>query len=141
VLCKVCPYIENIEYAYAAVDLVVCRAGASTIAELTACGLPSILVPYPYATGKHQEANARLLEQRGAASVILDHELSGNLLAQRIITLIGDKEKLDDMSGRSRDLGNTDASREIAARLRELAGRKGRLSKLATILGDLCSAR
>jgi UDP-N-acetylglucosamine--N-acetylmuramyl-(pentapeptide) pyrophosphoryl-undecaprenol N-acetylglucosamine transferase len=140
-LAKVYPYIENMEAAYAAADLVVCRAGASTIAELTACGLPSILIPYPHATGHHQEANARLLEQRGAASVILDHELTGEVLAERIMSMVGDPQRLDDMAGRSRDLGNTDAAREIAARLKELAARKGRLSKLVTILGDLCSAR
>ena len=138
---RVYPYIEDIGYAYAAADLVVSRAGAGTVAELTACGLPSILVPYPHATASHQEANARLLERSGAASVILDKDLDGDVLARAICSIIYDGTKTEGMSDRSRALGKPDAAREIATRLVGLAASKGRLSKLATVLGDLCSVR
>lgn len=135
------PYIEDISYAYASCDLVVCRAGAGTVAELTTCGLPSILIPYPHATASHQEANARLLERTGAASVILDRDLNGEVLAEAIRSIIYDSERMAGMSGSSRALGKPDAASEIATHLVELAASKGRLSKLATVLGDLCSVR
>jgi UDP-N-acetylglucosamine--N-acetylmuramyl-(pentapeptide) pyrophosphoryl-undecaprenol N-acetylglucosamine transferase len=138
---RIYPYIEDISYAYAASDLVVCRAGAGTVAELTACGLPSILIPYPHATASHQEANARLLEQSGAASVILDRDLNGEVLAEAIRSIIYSSERMAGMSGISRALGKPDAAGQIAAHLVELAASKGRLSKLATVLGDLCSVR
>jgi UDP-N-acetylglucosamine--N-acetylmuramyl-(pentapeptide) pyrophosphoryl-undecaprenol N-acetylglucosamine transferase len=141
VLTRVYPYIEDIGYAYAASDLVVSRAGAGTVAELTACGLPSILVPYPHATARHQEANARLLERSGAASVIRDEDLNGEVLAEAICSIIYDSERIAGMSGSSRSLGKPDAAREIATHLVELAASKRRLSKLATVLGDICSVR
>lgn len=141
VSCKVYPYIEDIGFAYAAGELVVSRAGAGAIAEITACGLPSILIPYPHATAKHQEANARLLEANGAASVILDEDLNGGILARTIVSIIDDADRMGRMSRDSRDLGRPDAARQIAARLVELAVRKGRLAKLATALGELCSVK
>src|SRR5207247_1600687 len=76
------PYIEEMGDAYACADLVVCRAGAGTLAEVTANGLPAIAVPYPYAAEGHQDANARLLESAGAAMVVPDRELSGLRLAR-----------------------------------------------------------
>lgn len=141
VVCRVYPYIDDIGPAYAAADLVVSRAGAGTLAELTACGLPSIVIPYPHAAGGHQEANARLLQRSGAAIVILDKDLDGDILARTIVSIIYDGEKMTQMSGRSRDLGRPDAALEIAGRIMDLASRKGRLSKLATVLGELCSVR
>ncbi|MFH1312873.1 MAG: undecaprenyldiphospho-muramoylpentapeptide beta-N-acetylglucosaminyltransferase [Candidatus Eisenbacteria bacterium] len=140
-LCRVYPYIDDIGSAYAASDLVVCRAGAGSVAEVTACGLPSILIPYPYAAGGHQEANAKLLERIGAASVIRDEDLSGERLAQAIVSIIYDTDKMTKMSGRSRELGRPDAARDISLRVLELALRKGRLSKLATVLAELCSVK
>ena len=141
VVCKVHPYIEDIGPAYAAADLVVARAGAGTVAELTACGLPSIVIPYPHAAAGHQEANARLLEQSGAASVILDKDLDGEILARTIVSIIYDADRRTGMSRNSRRMGKPDAAREIATRLIDLAARKGRLSKLAAALGELCSAK
>jgi UDP-N-acetylglucosamine--N-acetylmuramyl-(pentapeptide) pyrophosphoryl-undecaprenol N-acetylglucosamine transferase len=141
ILCRVYPYIEDIGYAYAAGELVVARAGAGAVAELTACGLPSILIPYPHAMGKHQEANARLLEQSGAADVILDEDLDGERLAQAIVAIIGNPERIEDMSGSSRALGKPDAAGGIASRLLELGAGKGRFAKLATVIGELCSVR
>ena len=141
ITCKVYPYIEDIGFAYAAGELVVARAGAGAIAEITACGLPSILIPYPHATARHQEANARLLEANGAASVILDEDLNGETLARTIVSIIDDPDRMNNMSRNSRDLGRPDAAGQIAARMIELAVRKGRLAKLATVLGELCSVK
>jgi UDP-N-acetylglucosamine--N-acetylmuramyl-(pentapeptide) pyrophosphoryl-undecaprenol N-acetylglucosamine transferase len=141
VCCRVYPYIDDIGYAYRASDLVVSRAGASTLTELAALGLPSILIPYPHATLSHQEENARLLEARGAAVVIMDRDLTGDMLARAIVSIICDRAKHETMSRNSSSLARPEASREIAANLVDLAKAKGRLSKLATVLGDICSAR
>jgi UDP-N-acetylmuramate--alanine ligase len=72
-------FLERMELAYAVADAVVARAGATTIAEIGVSGLPSLLVPYPYATGRHQEANARALQRAGAATMLLDDELDGRV--------------------------------------------------------------
>jgi UDP-N-acetylglucosamine--N-acetylmuramyl-(pentapeptide) pyrophosphoryl-undecaprenol N-acetylglucosamine transferase len=139
--CRVYPFIEEMGLAYAASDLVICRSGAGAVAEITANGLPAILVPYPHATAHHQESNARLLEARGAAKVILDADLNGEVLARTIESILSDPEHLEIMSRDSHGLGKPDAAGEIASRLIDLARRKGRLSKLATVLVDLCSVR
>lgn len=85
------PFLKNVDDAYAVSDLVVCRAGAMAVSEVAACGLPSILVPYPHAAHNHQEENARDMVDRGAATMILDKELTGERLARDIVTLIGDR--------------------------------------------------
>jgi UDP-N-acetylglucosamine--N-acetylmuramyl-(pentapeptide) pyrophosphoryl-undecaprenol N-acetylglucosamine transferase len=139
--CRVHPYIENIGYAYAASDLVISRAGAVTLAELTARGLPAVLVPYPYATGRHQDSNALSLAEKEAAVVISDNELSGERLAETIDRIVSDPGRLAAMAAASVQLGKPDASSQIAMRLVELARRQGRLSKLGTVLSDLCSVR
>jgi UDP-N-acetylglucosamine--N-acetylmuramyl-(pentapeptide) pyrophosphoryl-undecaprenol N-acetylglucosamine transferase len=139
--CRVHPFIEDMGLAYAVSDLVVCRSGAGAVAEITACGLPAILIPYPHATARHQESNARLLEKAGAARVILDADLNGEILADTILSILSDPEGLGTMTRSSRSLGKPDAAGEIASRLIDLARRKGRLSKLATALADLCSVR
>jgi UDP-N-acetylglucosamine--N-acetylmuramyl-(pentapeptide) pyrophosphoryl-undecaprenol N-acetylglucosamine transferase len=109
------------ELAYAVADLVVCRAGATTVAEVTACGLPSILIPYPYATARHQEANARAVQRAGGASVLLDEELSGEVLAERIESLIDHDERLVAMSERSASFGRPDAAARVAELVMEQA--------------------
>ncbi len=86
------PYIDEMPYALAAADLVISRSG-SGVSETLACGLPSILVPYPYAASNHQEYNARSLEQAGAAIMILDKDLNGQILAKSIIGILFDQEK------------------------------------------------
>jgi UDP-N-acetylglucosamine--N-acetylmuramyl-(pentapeptide) pyrophosphoryl-undecaprenol N-acetylglucosamine transferase len=139
--CRVYPYIEDIGYAYAASDLVVSRAGAVTLAELTARGLPAVLVPYPYATGRHQDSNALSLAEKEAAIVIGDSDLSGERLAETIDYIVSDPGRLAAMAAASGELGKPDASSQIAMRLVELARRQGRLSKLGTVLSDLCSVR
>jgi UDP-N-acetylglucosamine--N-acetylmuramyl-(pentapeptide) pyrophosphoryl-undecaprenol N-acetylglucosamine transferase len=141
VSCRAYPYIDDIGYAYRASDLVVSRAGASTLTELAAFTLPSILIPYPHATLSHQEENARLMVNRGAAVVIMDRDLNGDVLAEAIVSIIYDSARREMMSRSSGDMGKRDASREVATHLTELAKGKGRLSKLAAVLGDICSAR
>ncbi len=80
----VLPYIYDMAGAYAAADLVVCRSGATTVAELAVCGKPAVLVPYPFAADNHQEYNARTLAARGAAEVVLQKELTAEALARII---------------------------------------------------------
>ena len=79
----VTPFIDRMDEAYAGADLVLCRAGAMTLAELTVFGKAAILVPYPYAIYDHQRSNAESLQERGAAEMIFDQELTGEILAER----------------------------------------------------------
>ncbi|MFI5359541.1 MAG: undecaprenyldiphospho-muramoylpentapeptide beta-N-acetylglucosaminyltransferase [Halanaerobiales bacterium] len=107
---KILPYLKEMEYAYAVADLIVYRAGATGIAEITAKGIPAILIPYPHAAENHQEYNARNLEKQGAAVVILDRDLSGKLLIEKIEELLGDEERLREMARQSKKLGKPDAT-------------------------------
>lgn len=108
------PFFYSIEEIYSSSDLVVCRSGAMTLAEITACGLPAILVPYPYAAGNEQTFNAKVLQDKGAAIMINDNQLTGKLLADTLTSLINDKERLSEMALKSRSLGKPDAAQEIA---------------------------
>ncbi|HCO01947.1 MAG TPA: undecaprenyldiphospho-muramoylpentapeptide beta-N-acetylglucosaminyltransferase [Actinobacteria bacterium] len=107
-------FVERMELVYACADLVVSRSGATTAAEVTACGLPSLLIPYPYATGRHQEANARSLQRSGAADVLLDDQVTGESLADRILSLIDSPERLRSMGERARACGRPDAAERLA---------------------------
>ena len=109
------PYRYDMSALLAAADLVLSRAGATTLAEITALGLPSLLVPYPHAAENHQEYNARALEKEGAALVILDRELSGAVLCSQIRELIADPERTRQMGQASKKLGKTKALQEIIA--------------------------
>ncbi len=111
------PYIEDMGSAYSAADLVLCRAGASTIAELTNLGKPSVLVPYPYATGDHQRYNARALVSNGAAIMIDDDILSEQRSVHTILELLRDPEKLKNMGVASRKLAYPEAARQLALRI------------------------
>ena len=86
--------------AYARADLVLCRAGATTVAELTAFGKAAILIPYPYAIYDHQRWNAQALADKGAAEMILDHELNGAELALRLRDYLADRKKIEAMAKR-----------------------------------------
>ena len=103
------PYLYNMEDALAAADLIICRAGATTLAEITAKGVPAILVPYPFAAENHQEYNARALESRGAALVIKDSELTGELLTGKLQELLSNGEYLRSMGQASKDMGRPEA--------------------------------
>jgi UDP-N-acetylglucosamine--N-acetylmuramyl-(pentapeptide) pyrophosphoryl-undecaprenol N-acetylglucosamine transferase len=107
-------FIERMELAYACADLVVSRSGATTVAELTVSALPSLLIPYPYATGRHQEANARAVQRAGAAGVLLDDQVTGESLADRILSLIDNPERLRSMGEQARTFGRPDAAERLA---------------------------
>ena len=107
------PFINRMDEAYARADLVVCRAGATTIAELTVFGKPAILIPYPYAAYDHQRLNAEALQGRGAAQMILNRELDGGKLAARIRALYKDRARLAAMAQAARRLGRPGAARTI----------------------------
>jgi len=116
---KVLPYMENIEYAYAAADVVVSRAGATTLAELTRLGKPAILVPYPYAAANHQELNAKTMVEAGAAFIISDNQLNEKLLGQ-VKALLFNESLLRDMHNKSVALGKPNAGKEIAEKILKL---------------------
>jgi len=107
------PFVDRMELVYAAADLAVTRAGAGTIAELTVGGIPALLVPYPYATGDHQEANARALQRAGGAAVLLDEQLEPAILAERILEML-EPVRLKAMGERSAAFGRPDAAEALA---------------------------
>jgi len=109
----VAPFIDNMAEAYAKADLVVCRAGATTIAEVTACGKACIFVPYPYAADDHQRKNAEALTGRGAGFMILDRELSGERLATVLGDLLRNPERITDAGRNAAQLARPDAARMI----------------------------
>ncbi len=123
---SVLPFIRAMHMAYAAADLVVCRAGAITLAEIAVCGLPAILVPYPYAAHNHQSDNATNLVERGAAVLVPDAELTGERLAREVAHLLSDRQALSRMSANARVFARPDAAARIARSLvRWAEGRTG----------------
>ena len=112
-------FIEDMARRYAEADLVICRAGAVTIAELSAGGMASILVPFPHAVDDHQSANARFLADQGAAILVPQREMTAEKLAALIRSL--DRVKLLDMAKKARALGKPDAARLVARRCMEIA--------------------
>ncbi len=114
------PYLHNMPGALAAADLAIFRSGAIGLAELTARGIPSILVPYPYATDNHQEFNARAIEANGAAKVILDRDLTGDRILEIMEHLLLHNEELQKMQKAAKDLGRPKAAEIIARHALEL---------------------
>ncbi len=114
-------YLQEIQYAYAVSHLAICRSGATTIAELTALGLPAILIPYPHATGRHQYENAKVLQASGAALLLAEDNLTGDRLKKSILGLVKDKKLLKKMSRRSKELGRPQATREMVELVCNLA--------------------
>lgn len=117
---KIIPYLADMHFAYAVADLIVSRAGATAIAEITAKGIPAILAPYPYAAGNHQEYNARNLAEHGAAVVIEDRKLSGRLLIETLEELLNDDERLEEMKKNSLKLGQPEAREKLVSLIEEL---------------------
>lgn len=113
-------YAYNMQDALAAANLVVGRAGAATLAELSVMGIPSILVPYPHAAENHQEFNARALEKENAALVVLDRELNGEVLCGKVAELLDNQDKLSAMSAASKRLGKRHALKDIIECVDEL---------------------
>lgn len=114
------PFLYDMGLRIAEADLVVCRAGATTLAEITAAGRAAILIPLPTATDDHQRKNAAALADAGAAEVLLQSEASGHTLAQRIVALAGNRERRSRMAAAARALGRPDAAQVIATRALEL---------------------
>lgn len=121
------PYLYEMHMAMACADLVVSRAGAISIAEITARGLPAVLIPFPGAAEGHQERNARALEAAGAAVVILQSELGGDVLRDTVEALLRDRARLERMSRSSRSLGRPHAADALADMVASLASRHRRL--------------
>ncbi len=117
-------YIEPFADALAAADLAVARAGGSVF-ELAAAGLPSILIPYPRATGNHQDANARFMEQAGAATVIPDAQLDGPRLAREVGGLLAAPQRMAEMANAARAVAKPDAAEVVAHELLALVARSG----------------
>lgn len=117
---EVVAFIDDMASAYARHDLAVCRSGALTLAELTAVGLPSVLVPFPHAADNHQEANARVLERAGAAIVATQASWDEAGLTRELARLAQDRAALSTMSGAARGLGRVDAVRTIVDHLEGL---------------------
>ena len=119
------PFIADMARAYAWADLLLCRAGGSSLAELTAAGLPAVLVPFPFAAQDHQRHNARFLEQEGAGLVLDENRFFGpqadpQVLAGVLLELVRDREKLACMAGRSRALAKPRAAADLVDDLEEL---------------------
>ncbi|MEN8650833.1 UDP-N-acetylglucosamine--N-acetylmuramyl-(pentapeptide) pyrophosphoryl-undecaprenol N-acetylglucosamine transferase [Streptomyces sp. 21So2-11] len=118
----VVPYLDRMDLAYAAADLVVCRAGSATVAELATVGVPAVLVPYPHAPGDHQTHNARVLSDVGAAHLVPDGDVTAELLADLVEPLLADPTRLAVMS-RAADPGtHAQAADLLAAQVMRLSG-------------------
>lgn len=122
---EVRPFVHDMGDAYGRADLVICRAGASTLAELTALGKPSILIPYPYAADDHQRANAEILVRGGAAEMILDAQVTGAVLAERVLALAADRARLRAMGAAASALAVPDAAQRVVAVCRQVVEEEG----------------
>ena len=118
---KVVPYLYNMPQAMAMADLAIFRAGATGLAELTARGVPAILIPYPYAAENHQEFNASELVKVGAAKMILNKDLNAEILSAQILELLKNPDELKKMSVQSLTLGKPQAADEISNLILSLA--------------------
>jgi UDP-N-acetylglucosamine--N-acetylmuramyl-(pentapeptide) pyrophosphoryl-undecaprenol N-acetylglucosamine transferase len=117
---RVEPFIDDMGSAYAAADVVVARAGAMTCAELTAVGMPSVLVPYPFAADDHQRRNAEVLARAGAAEMILERDLTPERLGDAIAGLVRDGARRAAMAASARALGRPEAADEVARQCLQL---------------------
>ena len=113
-------YLQRIGAAYACADLVVSRCGANALAEITACGRPAILVPYPYAADDHQTLNARVLVAAGAAVLVPDAEVTGARLAREITALVETPGRLEAMAASARGQGRPDAADRVIGLISQL---------------------
>jgi UDP-N-acetylglucosamine--N-acetylmuramyl-(pentapeptide) pyrophosphoryl-undecaprenol N-acetylglucosamine transferase len=117
------PFLYDMGRQLGQADVVVCRAGATTLAEIMAAGRAAILIPLPTATDDHQRRNAEALASAGAAEILLQPDASGHALAGRILALAGDRERRARMADAARSLARPDAAKVIVDRALELAAR------------------
>lgn len=115
------PFIDDMAAAYAWADLVVCRAGALTVAELCAAGLGAVLVPFPYAVDDHQTRNAEAMTDVGAARIVQERDMQADTLATHLRELLADRARLLAMAEGARTLAKPEAARTIAARCLEVS--------------------
>jgi len=120
----VIPFAYEMADAYAVADLIISRAGATTLAELTACGKAAILVPYPYAAANHQEINARKLWDIGAAQMILERDLNGKTLSDLVKHLLEQPDAIGEMERISKTLGSSDAAKKVVELMMGLLKKK-----------------
>jgi UDP-N-acetylglucosamine--N-acetylmuramyl-(pentapeptide) pyrophosphoryl-undecaprenol N-acetylglucosamine transferase len=118
------PFFDDMAAQYAKADMVICRAGATTIAEVTAVGKGVLFIPYPYAADDHQALNAQSLVSKNAAEMIREEDLGGKLLAQKIQTYVSSPQKLSSMAMKARQLGRPHAARMIVDDMYRLIGFK-----------------
>jgi UDP-N-acetylglucosamine--N-acetylmuramyl-(pentapeptide) pyrophosphoryl-undecaprenol N-acetylglucosamine transferase len=118
---EVYPFIEQMPAAFGGADLIVCRSGASTVAEITAAGRPAIFVPFPNAADDHQRRNAEVLVQAGAALLLPESELTSERLVDTVAALLRDRVRLTAMANAARRLSHPDAAGEIARMAARLA--------------------
>ncbi len=111
---KIKEFIDEMGIAYSWADLIICRAGASTLSEITALGKPSICIPYPYAADGHQEMNAKSLKEAGACLCFNERDLGAVTLASQIEELMLDRQKLMQMAKKAKSLGKPNAAKDIA---------------------------
>jgi UDP-N-acetylglucosamine--N-acetylmuramyl-(pentapeptide) pyrophosphoryl-undecaprenol N-acetylglucosamine transferase len=121
ILVRLQGFVDRMELVYAIADLIVARGGASSVAEITAVGTPSVLVPYPHAIAGEQEANARAVQLAGGASLMMDRDVTGERLAARIVNLVDHPERLAAMAERSAAFGRPDAAAAVADLVEEVA--------------------
>ncbi len=119
---KVSPFFDDMPTAFAEADVVICRAGASAVAELNAAGKASILVPYPFASDQHQLRNAEAMQQAGATQLVLDSELTGERLTAEIVKFLENSGRLEAMEAASGSRAVSGAAKRAADRLESLAG-------------------
>lgn len=117
---QICEYIYDMHVVMRAADIVISRAGASTLCELTALGKPSILVPSPYVTDNHQEHNARAVERGGGAKVILEQDFTSDMLEKTLDAMTADKETLIQMKKASEAMGHIDAAEQLYQQIKQL---------------------
>ena len=118
---EIVSYIDNMAEVMAAADVVIARSGAITVSELAALGKPSILIPSPNVVRNHQEQNAREFERNGAAEVITEAELSGEVLYTRLMNMINDGEKLKNMSQNLKKMAKTDALEKLYSLMQNMS--------------------
>ena len=117
---KVVPYIYDMQKAMLTADLIVCRSGAMTITEVSICGKPAIFVPLSFAAENHQEFNAKVLANEGAAKIIHDNEINGNSLNNMIEEMIKDKEKLKQMGNNAKKIVMENVEDKIYEEIKKL---------------------
>ncbi|KMO93934.1 UDP-N-acetylglucosamine--N-acetylmuramyl-(pentapeptide) pyrophosphoryl-undecaprenol N-acetylglucosamine transferase [Streptomyces roseus] len=121
-IARAVPYLDRMDLVYAAADLVVCRAGSATVAELAATGVPAVLVPYPHAPGDHQTHNARVLVDAGAGLLLPDHATTADRLAVLLGPLLADPARLASMAGAADPGPHARAAELLAAEVLRVAG-------------------